>query len=262
MKASSRTVVLPLITLMVLVALWFVAADKGWLVRPTGPDTQISLFPSPTEALAGFREVAGEGKLGRDTVASLGRVGVAYFLSVIMGVALGLWLGQVAIAREALLPSLNFLRSLSPLAWIPYAVLWLGTGDGTVVVLLLLAAVPPVALMTAAAVAGIPRVYYRVANEYGLHGLRLFASVLFPAILPQLVTMLRVTMGLCWLVLVAAEMIAGDRGVGYLIQDANQALRPDLILVGMLVIGVLGVVFDRLLMLLTRVPSLRWGWEK
>ena len=64
------------------------------------------------------------------------------------------------------------------------------------------------------------------------------------------------------LVLVAAEMIAGDRGVGFLIQDANQALRPDLILVGMLVIGALGITFDRLLMLLTKVPSLRWGWER
>jgi NitT/TauT family transport system permease protein len=80
--------------------------------------------------------------------------------------------------------------------------------------------------------------------------------------MPQIVTMLRVTMGLCWLVLVAAEMIAGDRGIGFLIQDANQSLRSDLILVGMLVIGALGVFFDRLLLLLTRIPSLRWGWER
>lgn len=262
MKTSGRVALLPLLTLAVLVGLWFLAAARGWLVRPTGPGTQIALFPSPTEALAGLKEVAGQGRLLKDTLASLLRVGVAYSLSVLVGVPLGLWLGRVVVAREALLPVLNFLRSLSPLAWIPFAVLWLGTGDTTVVVLLLLAALPPVAVTTAAAVASIPKVYFRVASDYGLRGLRLFSQVLFPAILPQLVTMLRVTMGLCWLVLVAAEMIAGDRGVGFLIQDANQSLRPDLIFIGMVVIGMLGILFDRLLLLLTRVPSLRWGWEK
>ncbi|WP_309715203.1 ABC transporter permease [Armatimonas sp.] len=261
MKLPLRSL-LPLATLFVLLAAWFFAAARGWLVRPTGPSTQIGLFPSPTEALAGFSEASRDGRLLKDTLASLTRVLVAYVLSVGLGVPLGLWLGRIVAAREALLPVLNFLRALSPLAWIPFAVLWLGTGDTTVVFLILLAALPPVAVTTVAAVVAVPRVYFRVAEDYGLRGLRLFSQVLFPAIMPQLVTMLRVTMGLCWLVLVAAEMIAGDRGVGFLIQDANQALRPDLILVGMLVIGALGIAFDRLLMLLTRIPSLRWGWER
>lgn len=257
-----RAVFLPLLTLAVLVALWFLAARQGWLVRVTGPGTQIPLFPSPSEALSGAREVVDSGRIFKDTLASLGRVGAAYVLSVGVGVPLGLWLGRVAAAREALLPLLNFLRALSPLAWIPFAVLWLGMGDITVVTLIVLAALPPAAVTTAAAVASVPKVYFRVAKDYGMSGFRLFSQVLLPAVLPQVVTMLRVTMGLCWLVLVAAEMIAGDRGIGFLIQESNMNLRPDLIFVGMLVIGALGILFDRLLMLLTRVPSLRWGWER
>ena len=257
-----RALLLPLLTLAVLAALWFLAAARGWLVRPTGPGTEVSLFPSPAEALAGAAEVSRDGRLLKDTVASLGRVVAAYVLSVGLGVPLGLWLGRVAAAREALLPLLNFLRVLSPLAWIPFAVLWLGMGDVTVVFLITLAALPPAAITTAAAVASVPKVYFRVAQDYDLRGARLVTQVLLPAVMPQVVTMLRVTMGLCWLVLVAAEMIAGERGVGFLIQDANYSLRSDLIFVGMLVIGVLGILFDRLLMLLTRIPSLRWGWDR
>lgn len=253
---------LPLVTLSVILALWFVAAARGWLVRPTGPGTQISLFPSPSETLAGFTEAMRNGRLLSDTLASLARVLAAYVFSMGLGIPLGLWLGRMVAAREALLPLLNFLRALSPLAWIPFAVLWIGTGDLTVVFLIVLAALPPAAVSTAAAVSAVPRVYFRVAADFGIRGAKLFSQVLLPAVMPQIVTMLRVNMGLCWLVLVAAEMIAGDRGVGFLIQDANQSLRPDLIFVGMLVIGALGIGFDRLLLFLTRVPSLRWGWER
>ncbi len=257
-----RMRLLPLLTLLVLLGAWFLAASRGWLVRVTGPDTQVSLFPSPVEAWAGASEVLKSGRLLNDTLTSVGRVLAAYVLSVVLGIPVGLWLGRVMVAREALMPVLNFLRVLSPLAWIPFIVLWIGLGDTAVVVLILLAAFPPATVTTVAAVASVPKVYFRVARDYDLRGAQLFTQVLLPAVMPQVVTMLRVTMGLCWLVLVAAEMIAGERGLGFLIQEANNNSRTDLILVGMLVIGALGILFDRLLLLLTRVPSLRWGWER
>ena len=107
-----RTRLLPLLTLLILLGAWFFAASRGWLVRPTGPGTQIALFPSPTETQAGLAEASRDGRLLKDTLASVARVGVAYVLSVLIGVPLGLWLGRMAAAREALLPVLNFLRAL------------------------------------------------------------------------------------------------------------------------------------------------------
>ncbi len=257
-----RGFLLPLLTFGIVIGFWGLAAARGWLVRVTGPTTFIPLLPSPAEALVGLREGLREGKLIESTLASIGRVGAGYVISVGVGVPLGLLLGRAALLREALLPLLNFLRVLSPLAWIPFAVLWLGAGNEAVVFLLVLAALPPVAVTTAAAVASVPRVYIRVGKDYGIGGLGQLTGVIFPAVLPQIITMLRVTMGLCWLVLVAAEMIAGDRGLGFMIQDANQGLRLDLIVAGMIVIGLLGVLSDRLLMLLTKIPSVRWGYDR
>ena len=247
-------VALPAATVALLFAGWAIASGTGWLSS--------QFFPTPSAVRDGFLEEWRSGGLVRDTLASLGRVLAGYAASVVAGVPLGMLLGARLAPRLALLPLLNFLRSLSPLAWIPFAIYWIGIGHGAVVFLIVLAALPTIALSTMAAVAGIPKVYHRVARDYGLVGVRHLARVVFPAILPQLVTTLRVAMGLCWLVMVAGEMLAGNTGLGYLIHDANNGLRLDLILVGMLAIGFLGVACDRLLQWLTRIPSIRWGYDR
>ncbi len=253
-RARLAAVAWPFATLVALMAFWAVASGTGML--------SAQFFPTPVAVRDGFLEEWRSGGLLRDTVASLGRVAAGYLLSVVAGVPLGILLGTRVAPRLALLPLLNFLRSLSPLAWIPFAIYWIGIGHGAVVFLIVLAALPTIALSTMAAVAGIPKVYHRVARDYGLTGGRHFARVVFPAILPQLVTTLRVAMGLCWLVMVAGEMLAGNTGLGYLIHDANNGLRLDLILVGMLAIGFLGVLCDRLLQLLARIPAIRWGYDR
>jgi NitT/TauT family transport system permease protein len=161
-----------------------------------------------------------------------------------------------------LLPAVNFFRSLSPLAWIPFAILWFGIGDLPSIFLIFMTAFFPMVLATSAAVAGIPTVYFRVARNYEIHGGEFLTQVTLPAIAPQVITSLRVTAGLSWVVVVAAEMIAGRDGLGFLIWDARNQLRPDLVVVGMVIIGLIGVVIDRLLVRLTRLPSVRWGYER
>ena len=244
----------PLLTFGSLILLWWLASARGYLSE--------QFFPTPAAFVTGLREEVASGSLLRDTLASLSRVTAGYAISVVVGVPLGMVLGTVLGARLALLPLMNFLRSLSPLAWIPFAIFWIGIGHGAVIFLIVIAALPTIALSTMAAVAGIPKVYFRVAQDYDLLGIRRLTRVIFPAILPQLVTTLRVAMGLCWLVMVAGEMLAGNTGLGYLIHDANNGLRLDLILVGMVAIGLLGMLCDRLLMFLTRLPGIRWGYDR
>jgi len=162
----------------------------------------------------------------------------------------------------AFLPIINFFRNLSPLAWIPFAILWFGVGDAASIFLIYLSAFFPVALATMAAVANIPAVYFRVAQDYGLQGAKKLTWVTLPAIMPQVITTLRVTAGLAWLVVVAAEMIAGRDGLGFAVMDTRNGLRTDLLVVEMIVIGLIGVVIDRALVRLTKIPSVRWGYER
>ena len=161
----------------------------------------------------------------------------------------------------ALLPIANFFRNLSPLAWIPFAILWFGVGDASTIFLIFLAAFFPV-LLQLWQPSGIPAVYLRVAHDYGLRGFEKMIHVTLPAIVPQVITTLRVTAGLSWLVVVAAEMVAGRDGLGFAVMDARNGLRTDLLLVEMITIGLIGVAIDGVLVRLTHIPSVRWGYER
>ena len=250
---SPKTRLLPLVVLMCALALWWALASLK--VFPE------SLFPSPLAVARGFGEEIRTGRLFNDIVASLFRVTTGFVLSVVLGTPLGLWLGHQAKARAALLPAINFFRNLSPLAWIPFAILWFGIGDVPAIFLIFMASFFPIVLATMAAYSSVPSVYFRVAENYGYSNRELLTEVTLPAIMPQVITALRVTAGLAWLVVVAAEMIAGRDGLGFAIWDARNGLRMDLLVVGMIVIGLIGVAIDRLLVQLTRIPSVRWGYE-
>ena len=245
---------LPLLVLLVAIAIWWTL----WLLKVFPP----SVFPSPPAVARGLGEEFRSGRLLDDLVASLFRVTLGFMLAVLLGVPMGLWLGHHARARFALLPAINFFRSLSPLAWMPFAILWFGIGDLPALFLIFMACFFPVVVATTSAVASIPSVYFRVARDYNFSGLELLTKVTLPAIAPQVITSLRVTAGLAWLVVVAAEMIAGRDGLGFAVWDARNGLRIDLLVAAMFVIGVIGASLDRLLVQLTKIPSVRWGYER
>ena len=254
---TARTRPLPLLALagpVVLVTLWAAVAALGLFPA--------SLFPQPVDVVRGLMREVARGRLLNDTVASLYRVCAGFYLAVVLGVPLGLLVGSSALVRDALLPTINFFRSLSPLAWIPFAVLWFGIGDPPAIFLIFMAAFFPIVLSTSAAVANIPSVYFRVARDLGLSGWSLFREVTLPAVAPQIITALRITAGLSWLVVVAAEMLAGTDGLGFAVWDARNGLRVDLLAAAMVTIGLLGVLIDKVLVRLTLLTSVRWGYER
>jgi NitT/TauT family transport system permease protein len=252
--ASTKTRLLPLMVLFAALLLW--SALSLFKVFPE------SVFPSPLAVARGFVEEVRAGRLLDDVVASLFRVTTGFALAVFSGIPIGLWLGHHARARVAFLPAINFFRNLSPLAWIPFAILWFGIGDLPTIFLIFMASFFPILLATVAAVSSVPSVYFRVANDYGFSDREILLKVTLPAIAPQVITSLRVTAGVAWLVVVAAEMIAGRAGLGFAIWDARNGLRMDLLVCGMIVIGVIGVVIDRVLLRLTKISSVRWGYER
>lgn len=239
---------------VVIVAIWSVVAALQWFPPST--------FPSPQDVVRGFGEEVRSGRLLNDLIASLFRVGSGFTLAAICGIPLGLWMGVQAPVRDALLPLVNFFRSLSPLAWIPFAILWFGIGDAPAVFLIFMTTFFPIVLATTVAVAGIPSIYFMVGRDHGFGQRELIRHVVLPAIAPQVITALRMTAGLAWLVVVAAEMIAGRDGLGFAIWDARNGLRMDLLVSGMVVIGVIGMTLDRVLTRLTRIPSVRWAYDR
>lgn len=244
----------PVLAVAGVLALW-------WLLSRLGVFPPYA-FPSLPSVVLALGSELSAGRLVNDIIASLFRVSVGFVLAAVLAVPLGLWLGQRPTPRRALLPLVNFFRCLSPLAWIPFAILWFGIGDAPAIFLIFMASFFPLTLATLAAVAGIPAVYYRVARDYGFRGLELLTQVVFPAVLPQVITALRVTAGIAWVVVVAAEMAGVQGGLGYGIYDARNGQELDVVTAYMLVIGLLGVGIDRLLAQLTKLPNVRWGYDR
>ncbi|HLF92305.1 MAG TPA: ABC transporter permease [Planctomycetota bacterium] len=226
-------------------------------VRISGSD----LFPGPLGVLAGIAELAGKGLLHKYIVASLFRVTVGFGLAVLVGVPAGLLLGWFQRLFLAFNPMIQVFRPISPIAWIPIAILWFGVADAAPIFLIFLASVFPITVSAMAAVQNIQPVYLRAARNFGVGRLELFRRVIFPATLPQVLTGLRIALGVAWLVVVAAEMIAVSSGLGFLIIDArNAGKRYDLVVAGMVLIGLIGLALDQLVRRLERFDEVRWGY--
>src|SRR5215211_2023872 len=250
-----RHVLAPLI-LPLAIAFLFLA---GWhiSVRLSGSD----LFPTPLEVLRGLVELIQRGLLVKYIVASLFRVVWGFTLAVLIGVPFGLALGWYGRAFEAFNPMIQIFRPISPIAWIPLAILWFGVTDAAPVFLIFLASVFPITVSSIAAVQNMQPVYLRAARNFGLSRGELFRQVILRASLPQIITGIRIALGVAWLVVVAAEMIAVNSGLGYLIIDArNAGKRYDLVVAGMVMIGLIGLVLDLLVRQLEKFDEVRWGY--
>ena len=226
-------------------------------------ETRSVIFPTPGQVLTGTIELIRNGSLWEHVGASLFRVGAGFFLAVLFAVPLGLWMGWVRGAFVTLNPILQMLRPISPIAWIPIAILWFGVGNASPIYLIFISSVFPMVVQTITGVHTIDRRYLRAAANFGVSRATLFRQVVIPATLPQIIVGMRIGLGVAWLVVVAAEMIALRSGLGYLIIDSrNAGNRYDLVIAGMIIIGLIGLMLDGLMRLLERLKSVQWRYGR
>jgi NitT/TauT family transport system permease protein len=244
--------ILPAATVIaILIAMW-------WLVIVV---THSAIFPTPWQVVMGTLELARDGTLWSDIGASLMRVGVGFLLAVSIAVPLGLWMGWVQGAFSTLNPIFQILRPISPIAWIPIAILWFGVGDASPIFLIFMSSVFPMVVQTTAGVHTIERRYLRAAENFGVSRYTLFSRVIIPAVLPQIIVGMRIGLGVAWLVVVAAEMIALRSGLGYLIIDSrNAGNRYDLVIGGMVIIGLIGLSLDGAMRLMEGLRLVKWRY--
>jgi NitT/TauT family transport system permease protein len=227
-------------------------------VKLTGTD----VFPSPLSVQHGIVELIEGGRLWRYVGDSLRRVGIAYLAAVGVGVPGGLLLGWYPAAAQVVNPVIQMMRPISPIAWIPVSIVLFGIGDMAAIYLIFLGAFFPIVVSTMNGVRNVPSMYRRAGRNFALSPVQLLAKVVLPAALPQMLVGLRLALGIAWLVVVAAEMIAVDSGLGYLVIDArNSGKRYDLVVAAMILIGMTGLALDLGIRRAERFKSIRWGFR-
>lgn len=249
-KASSRrrgsfTAVHAGAAVVVLIALWWVASII--VADPV-------ILPSPPDVLARGVEAIGTGpaNMWSDIRASVIRVATGWALGIAVGIPIGIAMALSPRVRASLEPLIQGGRAIPPLAWTPLLVVWLGIGELSKVFLIFLATIPIVAIGTTAGVVGVDQSLRRAAQTLGASRLFVIGRVIVPASLPEVLTAARITYGLSWSCLVAAELIASTDGIGYQILQASRYLDTEAIFVGIALIGLLAYAGDSVLRLIER----------
>jgi NitT/TauT family transport system permease protein len=248
---KANRVLSSIVVIAVLVAVWWATVRY----------TESVIFPTPWGVVTGTAELVRDGTLWEHIGASLMRVGAGFGIAVAFAIPLGLWMGWVRGAFITLNPLFQILRPISPIAWIPIAILWFGVGNASPIYLIFIASVFPMIVQTTEGVHTIEKRYLRAAENFGVPRWKLFMQVVLPATLPQIIVGMRIGLGVAWLVVVAAEMIALRSGLGYLIIDSrNAGNRYDLVIAGMIIIGLIGLALDGLMRLLEGMKIVRWRY--
>ncbi|HHQ4453943.1 taurine ABC transporter permease TauC [Aeromonas hydrophila] len=230
-----------LLTLGALLALWWLVARLG-LISPL-------FLPPPAQVLQQFATLAGpqgfmDATLWQHLAASLQRILIALAAATLCGVTVGLAMGLSPTLRGMLDPLIELYRPVPPLAYLPLMVIWFGIGETSKVLLIYLAIFAPVAMATLAGVQGAKQVRLRAARALGANRWQVLWYVIVPGALPDILTGLRIGLGVGWSTLVAAELIAATRGVGFMVQAAGEFLATDVVLAGILVIALIAFTLE------------------
>jgi ABC-type nitrate/sulfonate/bicarbonate transport system permease component len=228
--------------LVVILMVWAAASLLGWVPRSAFPDLQ-TLFRTARELAFGDAGILGS--LGDHVIASVLRFAAGYSLSIVVGLLVGLLMATSAIASALMLPVLRFLYPIPGLAWTPLVIMWCGIGENAVVTLIFLSAVWPILYGAYDGFRNVPAPYLRVARQLEATWPVRVRKVLIPAAVPILLSAMRISHGVGWRAIIGAEMIAALSGLGYMLNMGGELRRPDVVVVGMIVIAIISVIFDR-----------------
>ncbi len=231
---------LSLVTVIGVLALWWIATNSGW-IKPL-------FLPSPQAVWAQVLEVSRDGFADASLLTHIGwsalRVFGAFLLAVLTAIPVGILMGVNRVARGVFDPLVEFYRPLPPLAYLPLVVIWMGIGEGSKVLLIYLAMFAPLALSARAGVKSVAIEQIHAAYSMGASRGQVLKYVIMPAALPEILTGMRIAIGFGWTTLVAAEMVAATAGLGFMVLTASKFMATDVVIMGILVIGLLALLFD------------------
>ena len=243
-SADRRRLAIGLVTLVLVLVLWYVATTATGLINPVR-------FPQPAEWWASLRTIAldgyGNGKLHQHVLHSLKLVAMGFSVAVAIGVPLGLLMGYSRKAEALINPAFLLLRPIPPLAWIPLAIVWLGLEDASKILVIFVAAFVPSVINSYTGVRNIDKPVLEAADMLGIKGWKMVREVLVPGSMSMIFTGLRLSLQASWTTLVAAELIGALFGLGSILNQAAQDIYPAMILVAMVCVGICGAATTWLL---------------
>jgi NitT/TauT family transport system permease protein len=243
----------PLIGIIVMLTLWWLG---GYMIA-SNPDTSSFADFAPEPAFARLVELTANGYVMEASLPSLERIGLGLLWAVVIGVPVGVAIGLFVMAREISHVPFQFLRMISPLAWMPIAVLAFDTWDSAIVFLITVAAIWPILFSTAQGVRRIDPLWFKVAKNLGADGFQMLRRIILPAIGQDIFAGIRLAVGVAWIVLVPAEYLGVTSGLGYAINDARDTLEYDTLAAMVVVIGIIGYFLDAVCVNLIK----RFSWH-
>lgn len=251
--ALSQRLAYPVLGVVLLLALWWL----GGYIIASNPATDAFAGFGPGPAFAKLWEVVISGNLWSIIHPSLYRIGMGLLWAICIGVPVGISIGLARAVQSVTHIPFQFLRMISPLAWMPIAVLAFASWDSAIVFLIMVAAVWPIMFSTAHGVRRIDPLWFTVAKNLGAGGVQMLGRIILPAIAQDVFAGIRLAVGVAWIVLVPAEYLGVTSGLGYAINDARDTLSYDMLMAIVLVIGVIGYVLDSLCVRLIKQFSWR-----
>ncbi|OHC26366.1 MAG: nitrate ABC transporter, permease protein [Pseudomonadales bacterium RIFCSPHIGHO2_02_FULL_60_43] len=244
-----RAVVPPLLGILLFIGVWALIATKS-----EGLPGPVSTWAAALELFANpfYDNGPNDMGIGWNILHSLGRVGIGFGLAALVGIPLGFAIGRFAFLAGMLSPIISLLRPVSPLAWLPIGLLVFEAAGPASIWVIFISSIWPIILNTAAGVASVPQDYLNVARVLKLSEFKVLTRILFPAVLPHLMTGIRLAIGVAWLVIVAAEMLTGGTGLGFWVWDEWNNLNVEHILIAIIIVGLVGLALEQLLLLLAR----------